>query len=187
MILAIDPGPTESAFVLYGAERPWLHGKIPNGELLDEVRQANSLRGPYAGAIILVVELIACYGMPVGREVFDTCIVTGRLLEAWGLAHALLTRGAVKLHLCGSMRAKDGNVRAALLDRWGGKAKAIGNKAAPGPLRGVSGDVWAALALAVTYADRTGPDSGAQVRERAADASLRGNSLFHQGNNRGES
>jgi hypothetical protein len=33
---------------------------------------------------------------------------------------------------------------------------AIGRKAAPGPLYGISRDVWSALAVAVTYADRGG-------------------------------
>jgi len=58
----------------------------------------------------------------------------------------------VKLHLCGSARAKDTNIRQALIDRYGGSA-AIGKKAAPGPLYGVSKDVWSALAVAVTAAD----------------------------------
>jgi len=44
-----------------------------------------------------------------------------------------------------------------LIDRYGGvggKRAAIGLKASPGPLHGVSKDVWAALAVAVTYADQ---------------------------------
>jgi len=61
-----------------------------------------------------------------------------------------ISRRAVKLHLCGSARAKDANIRQALIDRYGGSA-AIGRKAAPGPLYGVSKDVWSALAIAVTY------------------------------------
>jgi hypothetical protein len=35
-------------------------------------------------------------------------------------------------------------------DRFGGSA-AVGRKAAPGPLYGISRDVWSALAIAVTY------------------------------------
>jgi len=60
---------------------------------------------------------------------------------------------AVKMHLCGQARAKDANIRQALIDRFGGAA-AIGRKAAPGPLYGISGDVWQALGLAVTWWDR---------------------------------
>src|SRR3990167_6090451 len=57
-------------------------------------------------------------------------------------------------HLCHDSRAKDGNIRAALIDRFGpGKDRAIGRKATPGPLFGVSSDVWSALAIAVTFTD----------------------------------
>jgi hypothetical protein len=59
----------------------------------------------------------------------------------------------VKLHLCGSSRAKDPNVRTALLDRFGG-AGAKGTKAAPGPLYGIAADLWSALAIAVTWTDQ---------------------------------
>ena len=62
----------------------------------------------------------------------------------------MLPRRAVKLALCGDSRAKDANIRQALIDRFGGSA-AIGRKAAPGPLYGISRDVWSALAIAVTY------------------------------------
>jgi hypothetical protein len=60
----------------------------------------------------------------------------------------------VKSHLCHSARATDSNVRQALIDKFGpGKEKAIGLKATPGPLYGVSKDVWAALGVAVTASE----------------------------------
>jgi hypothetical protein len=62
----------------------------------------------------------------------------------------MLPRRAVKLALCGDSRAKDANIRQALIDRFGGSA-AIGRKANPGPLYGISPDVRSALAIAVTY------------------------------------
>lgn len=155
MILAIDPGPEQSAFVLYDDEKRdvRMFAKVPNMEMLGLLSKHK--------ARVLVVEMIASYGMPVGREVFETCVWIGRYIERWPVEYELLYRSAVKMHLCGSMRAKDGNVRQALIDAFGGKEKAIGTKKKPGPLRGVHGDVWAALAVAVTYADR-------QEQERAA-------------------
>ena len=70
-------------------------------------------------------------------------------------APSMVYRHEVKLHLCGSARAKDANVRQALIDRFGpGKELAIGRKAAPGPLYGMTGDCWAALGVAVTDADQ---------------------------------
>ena len=73
----------------------------------------------------------------------------------------MLPRRAVKLALCGDSRAKDANIRQALIDRFGGSA-AVGRKAAPGPLYGITRDVWSALAIAVTYA--IAPCSGARAR-----------------------
>lgn len=110
----------------------------------------------------LVVEMIACYGMPVGKEVFETVFWIGRFIQCWfenGSHHksipARIYRQDVKLHLCKSPRANDATIRAALIDRFGpGKERAIGKKKTPGPLYGVKGDVWAALALAVTFADK---------------------------------
>jgi hypothetical protein len=99
--------------------------------------------------------MIASYGMPVGAEVFDTCVWIGRFVEAWCFTEytSLVYRKDVKLHMCNSPRANDATIRQAVIDRFGGKEKAIGNKKQPGPLRGVSGDVWQALALAITWSE----------------------------------
>lgn len=161
VVIAIDPGDTHSAFVLYNTETGQFEkpgwkgasfGKVPN----DEMRNLVRTRGDYGDRTMhLAVEMIASYGMPVGREVFETCLWIGRFVEAWNRPSqsTLVYRRDVKLHLCGSARAKDGNVRTALLDRYGGKTAAVGNKKSSGPLYGVSADVWSALAVAVTYSD----------------------------------
>lgn len=160
-VFAIDPGNEQSAWVLYDSARPIAFGKHGNDEALYLAKVYRT------GGTHLAIEMIASYGMPVGREVFETCVWIGRFVQAWDAPHALVYRRDVKLHLCGSSRAKDGNVRTALLDRYGGKAAALGTKAAPGPLRGVSSDVWSALAVAVTFSDL-----------RAATGKLGGNALF---------
>jgi hypothetical protein len=161
VIIAIDPGNEASAFMMLDAGRPVRHGKQPNTELLAGMHGWAPRR---ESTPKLVVEMIASYGMPVGREVFETCVWIGRFAEAWatlGGEHALVYRREVKLHLCGSARAKDGNVRQALIDRFGpGRARAIGIKRQPGPLYGVSADVWAALAVAVTYHDTSASSRG---------------------------
>jgi hypothetical protein len=67
-----------------------------------------------------------------------------------------ISRKDVKQHLCGTVRATDADVRDALIHRFGpGKEKAVGKKKTPGPLYGVKGHGWAALAVAVTLADKT--------------------------------
>lgn len=147
-MLAIDPGPQQSAWVQYMAGAPMKAGISDNDELLrDLYRVWEPLCEP------VVIEMIASYGMPVGRDVFETCLWIGRFMEAADGAD-LVYRKDVKMHLCQSPRAKDANIRQALIDRFGpGKEAAIGKKASPGPLYGFKADMWAALAVAVTYAD----------------------------------
>jgi hypothetical protein len=151
-ILAIDPGPERSAWVLFSDE---IHqaGINDNVGVLDLVKSLG--RKPFYDA--LVIEKVESFGMAVGAEVFETVFWSGRFAEA---AHPLpvhrIGRKAVKLHLCGQSRAKDPNVRQALIDRFGGPS-AIGKKANPGPLYGISGDVWSALAVAVTFHDQEAP------------------------------
>jgi hypothetical protein len=104
----------------------------------------------------LALEMIASYGMPVGREIFETCLWIGRFIEAWEMRqgrYQLIYRKDVKLFHCESARATDANIRAALIDRYGpGKERAIGKKSSPGPLYGLKGDHWAALAVALKAA-----------------------------------
>jgi hypothetical protein len=146
-LLAIDPGSSESAYVILDGARLIEFAKIENEALL--------ARLPFFrdAADHLAIEMIASYGMAVGREVFDTCVWIGRFIQAWDGGYTRVFRKDVKLHLCGQPRAKDGNIRQALIDKYGGKEAAIGKKHSPGPLYGVSADVWAALAVAVTHSE----------------------------------
>lgn len=163
-IFAIDPGPADSAFVRLDSNgQPFQSGKVDNEQMLYLVRKIAGTPGEH-----LAVEMIASYGMPVGAEVFETCVWTGRFVEAWRGSHSLVFRRDVKLHLCGQARAKDGNVRQALLDRWGGQSKAKGTKRAPGPLYGLKADVWQALALAVTVRETRA--SGQATHSQAVSA-----------------
>lgn len=143
MILAIDPGTVQSGWCLYTGERVRDSGVLPNPEILTMI-----WCGHHAPGVTLAIEMIASYGMPVGKEVFETCVWIGRFQEAWpdlGKTR-LVYRRDVKLHLCGSPRAKDGNIRQALLDKLG----PVGTKKEPGPLYGVKSHAWAAVAVAVT-------------------------------------
>lgn len=143
MILAIDPGPVRSGWVVFGDGRVHSCGVLQNDDLIRKVRACE--------ADELAIEMVASYGMPVGREVFETCVWIGRFVEAWPGDSRFVYRRDVKLELCGTARAKDPNVRAALIDRFGpGRSVAIGTKQNRGPLYGVTGDAWAALAVAVT-------------------------------------
>jgi hypothetical protein len=141
LILAIDPGVVESGWCLFdGAVQG--SGVRANERLLAEL--------PTYDADVLAIEMIASYGMPVGREVFETCVWIGRYKQAWRDPDAvrLVYRRDVKMHLCGSARAKDANIRQALLDLIGPQ----GVKARPGPTYGVKSHAWPALAVAATVA-----------------------------------
>lgn len=161
VVLAIDPGSTRSAWLVFDTRlgRPTLHGITPNEELLERIRFNDS--GVTINTDRAVIEWMQPRGMPTSAEEFEALFWIGRFVEAWdqrfGTTLRRLTRLKVKQHLCGSNKANDSNIRAALIDRFGGvdgKEAAVGRKAAPGPLYGIAADVWAALGLAVTDVDQ---------------------------------
>jgi hypothetical protein len=149
-ILAIDPGTTRSGWIQYAIEeqRPVDFGIDDNAVLISMLRA-----GEYIGPV--VIEQVASYGMPLGSETLETVYWSGRFAEACRPVPVhRLTRLAIKSHLCHSGKANDATIRQALIDRFGGKERAIGRKASPGPLYGIHADLWAALAVAVTWADQ---------------------------------
>lgn len=163
-LFALDPGSEKSAWVTM------LEGKLldfaieDNDELILRIH-----RGQVSGDI-MILEFTKAFAMPIRTQaksgmmffptqVLDTAVVVGRLWEAFTHGDEarveLLSRRDVKHHLCGGSQAKDAQIREAMIDRFGGtKAKAVGLKKNPGPLYGVSKDVWAALAVGVTYRDK---------------------------------
>ncbi len=144
MILAIDPGNIDSAYVLAGEDlKPVRFGKVPNQEMMEIIHAQ-----PHEE---LAIEMIASYGMAVGAEVFETCVWIGRFMEADKSAKRIerVFRKDVKMNLCGQTKAKDGNIRQALIDRFGD----VGVKKKPGWFYGFKADIWAAYAVLVTYCD----------------------------------
>ncbi len=165
-VLAIDPGTTQSGYVFLTEG-----GIVEAHEILDNESLLEKLeRKKVTIPTIVVIEMIASQGMAVGKEVFETCVWIGRFIEAWKTGPGAersptrcwpvvrILRRDIKLAICENARAKDGNIRQALIDRYGpGKEKAIGKKATSGPLYGIHSHEWAALALGVTYLDQHRP------------------------------
>jgi len=155
-ILAIDPGDQQSAFCLIdrASRRPIEFAKVANSVLLEHLR-TNTW-----GQDVAAIEMIASYGMAVGAYVFETCVWIGRFAEAvvysQHLEPDLIKRQPVKLHHCHSAKAKDTNVRQALIDRFGAGASngGKGTRADPGWFYGFAADVWQSYALAVFVADQ---------------------------------
>lgn len=145
-VLAIDPGNIESAYVLWDGTEIIDKAKIDNHDLLSILKTTQ--------ADCLVIEQVKSYGMAVGDTVFDTCRWYGRFEQQWinahpNKAHSYVPRKTIVTHHCNDPRAKDSNVRQALVDRLG----APGTKKNPGKTYGVSKDIWSALAIAVWFTD----------------------------------
>ena len=141
-VLGLDPGPEQTAMAWFNGSTVGGRGIVPNASVLD------ALSIPPHGKTTICCEDIASYGMAVGASVFETCRWIGRfwqVAEQSGHKFNRVFRRDIKLHLCNSPRAKDGNVRQALIDRLGPQ----GTKKAPGPTYGVKSHEWAALAVAV--------------------------------------
>lgn len=147
-ILAIDAGNTYSGVAI--VELPefrlvWFD-KLPNEEIYDSIKNYKIDE--------VALEMVACYGMPVGRDVFETCVWIGRFIEQLkGHKISYVYRKDEKMCLCGSLKAKDSNIRQALINRYAkhdfktGK----GTKKNPDVFYGVANDVWSAIAVAVTH------------------------------------
>lgn len=147
LLLAIDPGTVQSGWCTFEAGKVLDSGVWPNENLLRVVNFADTWPQPTA----LAIEMVASYGMPVGKEVFETVRWIGRFQQAWRDPEAvrLVYRKDVKIHLCGSMKAKDTHIWQALIDKLG----PVGTKKEPGPLYGVKSHARSAVAVAVTAAE----------------------------------
>lgn len=159
ILLAIDPGHEESAYTFVDeACRPLAIGKVPNAELLAILEGARP--GFLRGTTDVRIEMVASYGMPVGAEVFETCVWIGRFRQAlvdWrGLESPSVYRTQVKNHLCHVSNARDSNVTQALIDRFamGKPNRGKGTKADPGWFYGFAKDIWQAYAVAVYAVDQ---------------------------------
>ena len=157
-IIGIDPGSKETAYIEIWDDRIGAMGKIPNHDfLLLFHRQQSHFDACFC-------ERTASYGKPVGEDVFETVRLEGALWGLWTtwwtpepfrqhhpvFSFKFVPRRKVKQALCGTdFRITDAVIRQRLIDLWGGKEKAIGRKGSPGPLYGLKGDLWSALAVLV--------------------------------------
>lgn len=120
IVFAVDPGSSESAIVAFDGRTIHFASVLPNDKLLAMVRASN---GALSGKRF-VIERIGHYGtgMPAGETIYETVYFSGNLEEAARMVGAkpeYVKRPTVKTHLCGNPRAKDANVRQALVDKYG--------------------------------------------------------------------
>ena len=147
LIFAIDPGTLKSGYCTYKSGCVFEAGIVENNELLDLFPFISK------SSTTLAVEMVASYGMTVGRETFETVLWTGRFVQRWLDSSSgrciKVYRQDAKRCVCKTHKASDADIRAALISRLG----EVGTKKSPGPLYGVKSHAWAALAVAVTAED----------------------------------
>jgi hypothetical protein len=151
-IYAIDPGNDFSAFCIIDADtlRPLLFDKRPNKEVLRDIKDTSPVEDYRA-----VIEMVESYGMAVGKEVYETVFWIGRFYEALTCKCPVdrIYRKEVKLHICGTTRAKDTNIRQALIDRFAKHDFKNGKGTVKNKdwFYGFSKDIWSAYAVGLTY------------------------------------
>lgn len=147
-ILAIDPGPKDSAFIVLDTVDESI---VWSGmELNENMRVIIKHHTRVGQCSILAIESVEGFGIPAGMETFDTCFWAGRFCEAFIYGQFMrIGRKAIKSHFCNTTTAKDKDIRAALIYRFGEP----GTKKQPGKLFGISGHVWSALAVGVYQSD----------------------------------
>ena len=130
IVVGVDPGTHQSAFVVWDGERIKDHGILQNDLVAGVLRNYGHQRDPVK-ADVVVFEQVESFGMAVGKEVFETVFQTGRLFQIVSDIAERMTRKEVKRNLCYTTRANNANIRTAILDRFGGKEAAQGLKKKP--------------------------------------------------------
>lgn len=160
-ILAIDPGPKESGFVIYNSEaKKFLQVGIWRNQKMMWTLDFRETKWTFEHTVDYeVIEKIQGMGMAVGADVFETVYWTGIFAHTIGLALLCrIPRIQVKVCLCGSARAKNGNVITALIDRFDPNREfgkyGKGTVKRPGPFFGFKDHIWQAGALAITFDEK---------------------------------
>lgn len=151
IILGLDPGTTHTGCVWFDGTRVLRSAQCENKDVVY-----------FCGRFTVPedIDAVACEMLVYqgetrrpGEETFETAYWIGRFMGACVVPFHRIKPYEWKVHVCGRATAGDSERRTALIRRFGGKA-AIGTKKAPGPLYGVTGHCWSALAVAVTAWDR---------------------------------
>lgn len=133
----LDPGSTQSAFIGWDGHAYSSGHFLANDTLLDLLRTS-----PLAG-VTLGIEQVRGMGMYAGNELFDTCIWTGRFMEAAqhsGATVLLVPRKTVITAIVGIAAAGDKELKAALRAKYGAALDGLRGKEAS--------HLWSALGVA---------------------------------------
>lgn len=156
-VLGIDPGNEMSAYMVMDSKtlKPIEFAKLSNDTLNGMLRNGEI---QFDEACI---ERVQSFGMPVGASIFLTCEEIGRLseiIEQSGRPVSYVFRQDEKLHICHDSRAKDANIRAALIDRFAQHdfKNGKGTKNNPDWWYGMKADTWSAASVCITHIETGG-------------------------------
>lgn len=152
IVLGLDPGPTNCGAVIYDTEAREVlesHKSITTSAALALIYEVSS----QFALDLVAIERMQSYGI-AGSSLLRTAEVGGMLhhcASAMSCDVVWLYRREVLRGLDVTGKGnRDSLVRQRLIEIHGGdRASAVGTKAKPGPLYGVSSHAWAALAVAV--------------------------------------
>jgi hypothetical protein len=125
MILALDPGTEESAYLFMGLDGTVRDFGFEDNQIILSVISAREYDE-------LIIEEVRSYGQRVGRETLETVKWTGRFAEAAARRHIPVQarwvgRKEVVGHWCESTSAGDSGLRCALEDKYGKLTKPYNN------------------------------------------------------------
>ena len=147
VVCGIDPGPEYSAAVWWNGREVIRCSYAGNFQILGEISH-DKVMMPH-----VAVEMVQSYGRPAGAALFETAYWAGRFVQAATYTVERVFHKDIKLHFCGTQGGiGEAHVRQAIIDRFPGYANHFqlkGNKKNPGPLYGIKGHMWSALAVAM--------------------------------------
>jgi hypothetical protein len=160
IVLGIDPGPEFSGVVVYDCEGKAVMVADKSADVA-AVLGAVSKWAP-GEDVVVAIERMQSYGI-AGGSLLDTARTAGRLeqraLDCGATVVLLYRREVLKALDVTGKGNRDSLVRQRMIEIHGGTTEAaVGKKANQGPLYGVSGHAWQALAVAVAAAETLGSD-----------------------------
>ena len=151
--MGIDPGTRESAYVIWNGQEITDMGKVSNKFMLSVIEDHAPDPSIHCG-----MEMVKSFGpdMPVGDSIFLTVFWLGRFFERWqahgGPKPTMIYRQEVKKHFKLGRKISDTLLRHRIIRMFDGDPD---KKIIPAELKGVSGDCWSALGIAITLLDQT--------------------------------
>ena len=146
LIIGVDPGPLKSGICGWNGYAPF----YPNYDLNDVIfTDVNSLHLDQE-KLILAVEKPVCQRYS-GSSVSETAVQAGIFIGIWKPKdYHLITRSKIRWHIGKVKKTNDSVIRRKLIERIHPDYNLHHN---PGPLIGITADIWQALAVAVTCFD----------------------------------